>query len=94
MERDPELVARDVRRGLVTQEGAERYGVVIDRNGKVDVRATEKLRKKMGTDIKTTHGHFNRGFTSIEELKERCEKETGFPAPEAPRFARYLDAAE
>ena len=94
VERDPELVARDVRRGLVTQEGAERYGVVIDRNGKVDVRATEKLRKKMGTDIKTTHGHFNRGFTSIEELKERCEKETGFPAPEAPRFARYLDAAE
>ena len=31
---------------------------------------------------------FDRGFTSIEELKSRCEAETGFAPPEAPVFRR------
>lgn len=43
--RDPELVARDVRRGYVTPAGAEQdYGVVIDDAGRVDPTATARRR--------------------------------------------------
>ena len=38
--RDPELVGLEVRRGLVTVEGARRYGVVCDEQGQVDGDAT------------------------------------------------------
>jgi N-methylhydantoinase B len=45
LQRDPEQVARDVRRGIVTVEGAARdYGVVADAAGRVDAAATMKLR--------------------------------------------------
>lgn len=94
MERDAELVARDVRRGLVTREGAERYGVVVTASGQVDNDGTTRLRRNAGTEAKTTHGLFNRGFTSIDELKARCKEETGFAPPQKPRFFRHLDAAE
>ncbi len=89
--RDAELVAMDVKRGLVTQEGAKRYGVVIE-GGAVDTRATGKLREKMATD--QNKALFNRGFDSIEELKGRCKRETGFEAPKAPVFRRFVQAAE
>ncbi|HKD69580.1 MAG TPA: hydantoinase B/oxoprolinase family protein [Candidatus Binataceae bacterium] len=43
--RDPELVGRDVRKSLVSVEGAARdYGVVADSNGVVDRAKTRKLR--------------------------------------------------
>ena len=42
--RDPELVGLEVRRGLVTADGARRYGVVCDGSGTVDVDATASLR--------------------------------------------------
>jgi N-methylhydantoinase B len=91
--RDAELVLLDVKRRLVTVEGAKRYGVVISRN-KVDTKATNKLRK----DLTKARGEvqlFNRGFTSIQELKKRCKAETGFDAPNAPVFRRaYTQAAE
>ncbi len=46
-ERAPELVGRDIRRGLVTVEGAARdYGVVADAAGRVDAAATIKLRER------------------------------------------------
>jgi N-methylhydantoinase B len=47
MERDPEMVARDVEQGMVSIEGAVRdYAVVIDpATFKVDAAATAKLRK-------------------------------------------------
>ena len=44
LERDPDLVALEVRRGLVTAEGARRYGVVLDGDGGVDAGATTALR--------------------------------------------------
>ncbi|MEM9104419.1 MAG: hydantoinase B/oxoprolinase family protein [Pseudomonadota bacterium] len=91
LERDPELVALDVSRGLVSKEGAKRYGVVLS-HGKVDNKATEKLRNKMaGSQSKEL---FNRGFTSMEELKKRCKAETGFEPPAAPVFHRFMQAAE
>ena len=45
--RDPELVKTDVDRGLVTSEGARRYGVVIAPDGAVDSDATAELRAQL-----------------------------------------------
>jgi N-methylhydantoinase B len=43
--RDPALVARDARRGLVTSEEAARnYAVVLSADGAIDARATAALR--------------------------------------------------
>jgi N-methylhydantoinase B len=45
LERDPELVRKDILNGLVSRETAEPlYGVVVDRNLEVDLSATEKKR--------------------------------------------------
>ncbi len=82
LERDPELVRTDVKRGLVTREGAKRYGIVIADDGSVDSAATEKLRGDMAP-AREEMGLFSRGGT-IEELKARCLEETHLPAPEAP----------
>ena len=93
LERDPALVLRDIARGLVTEEGARRYGVVVA-NGLVDDKATTKLRRQMAAsrgDVQL----FDRGFTSIEELKARCKQETGFEPPVAPIFRdAFKQAAE
>jgi N-methylhydantoinase B len=81
--RPVEKVFADVERGLVSVEGARRYGVVIA-NGKVDDRATERLRADMakGQDKKL----FDRGFEDLKELKARAKRETGFDAPRDPVF--------
>ncbi len=87
--RDPQLVLDDVERGLVSVEGAKRYGVVIagDIPGSysVDEAATKSLREQRiaerGDDIPL----FNFGG-SVEEIRARCEAETHLPAPVAPSF--------
>jgi N-methylhydantoinase B len=89
--RDAQLVALDVKRGLVTAEGARRYGVVV-KDGKVDASATDRLRAEMSGKTKST-GLFNRGVTSIDELKKRCKAETGFDAPKAPVFRNQVRMA-
>ncbi len=44
--RDPALVGKDVKKGLVSVEGAARdYGVVANADGQVDLAATQALRK-------------------------------------------------
>jgi N-methylhydantoinase B len=53
------------------------------------VAATTRLRAR----LKAERGPvqlFDRGFTSLEELKERCEAETGLPAPRQPRFPQRV----
>ena len=83
LKRDPALVLKDVDCGLVTIEGARRYGVVIV-NGKVDEAATLALRN----DMEGARGEvslFNFGGT-IDEIKARCEQETHLPAPVSPTF--------
>jgi N-methylhydantoinase B len=80
--RDPALVATDVKRGLVTVEGAKRYGVVIAADGSVDMTATTALRDELATK-RGEVGLFNFGGT-IDELRERCLAETGLPAPKDP----------
>ena len=87
--RDPAKVGLEVERGLVSREGAKRYGVVVNDDFTVDGRATEELRARLTAErgeIKL----FDRGFDSIEELKARCLEETGLPAPTDPVFPRHI----
>ena len=91
-ERSAEQVAFDVVAGLVTVEGARRYGVVVSAAGEVDAEATEALR----AEIRAKRGPkkiFDRGFESIEELKARCKAETGFDPPRAPVFTKWAKVA-
>jgi N-methylhydantoinase B len=89
--RDPVLVAGDVKRGLVTAEGAKRYGVVLAADGSVDGVATDSMRDS----LRTARGEtdlFNFGG-GIEELRERCVAETGLPAPIDPAMQESVRAA-
>lgn len=82
LERDPELVALEVRQGLVTIDGAREYGVVVTEDHTVDTGATKALR----SDIKGKRGDlplFDYG-PGIEALRAACEEETGLPAPTQP----------
>jgi len=85
--RAAELVCADVGRGLVSTDGARRYGVVVTADGALDAAATEALRAELrarrGSDIPL----FNRGGT-VEEIKARCLEETHLPPPQAPRFRK------
>ena len=93
LERPIAKVQADVDRGLVTANGAKRYGVVVTK-GKVDEVATKKLRKEMAAK-RGELPLFDRGFTSLEELKARCLTETGFEPPVAPVFReQHKTAAE
>ena len=82
--RDPTVVALDLRRGLVSVEGARRYGVVVDGDGIVDAAASaalsEQLRAARGEPALIDKGG------PIEQLKARCLAETGFAPPQAPEF--------
>ncbi|MEI5668387.1 hydantoinase B/oxoprolinase family protein [Bosea sp. CCNWLW174] len=84
LKRDAALVAKDVERGLVTQDGARAYGVVVSADGDLDVASTEALRG----EIAAGRGElplFDRGGT-IPEILARAKQETGFDAPKPPRF--------
>ncbi|HHI88869.1 MAG TPA: hydantoinase B/oxoprolinase family protein, partial [Hellea balneolensis] len=81
LERDAELVALEVKRGLVTRKGAKRYGVVIAKDGSVDKKATEELRRKMAPGI--CKEIFNYG-PDLKTLRKNCKKETGLKAPRQP----------
>jgi N-methylhydantoinase B len=89
--RDPDLVALEVRRGLVTPEGARRYGVVCTTDGdplldmEVDVEATEALRARLRAARPDPLPVFDKG-PAIDELLARCEAETGLPAPTRPTW--------
>jgi hypothetical protein len=86
LKRDPELVALEVSRHLVTKNGAKSYGVVVNDDFIVDKVATEALRAEMSV-ARVASGVddmlFNTGG-SLEEIIRCCEKETGLPAPTHP----------
>ena len=92
LERDAKLVAFDVVAGLVTADGARRYGVVVDADGNIDESATAALRQSMAAKRGPTK-IFDRGFESIDELKSRCKAETGFEPPMQPRFTKWAKVA-
>lgn len=89
--RDPAIVAREVREGLVTEDGARRYGVVVA-GGEVDAAATDALRAQMRARRSESGQVFNFGPT-IEELRARCEAETSLPAPRQPVWRQVGEVA-
>lgn len=89
LQRDPATVALDVDRGLVSVEGARRYGVVVDLAGKLNQAETDKLRQQMTAARTGKPPIFNHGGT-VEELKSRCLAETGLAPPATPQFRRAL----
>ena len=80
--RDPELVALEVRRGLVSAEGAARYGVVLS-GAAVDDSATETLRTQLRGERPDVLPTFDMG-PPLEVILERALEETGLPAPKTP----------
>ncbi len=92
LERAPELVAKEIRQGLVTSEAAKAYGVIADADGVLDAAATEALRTQMRSE-RPDLPLFDYG-PSIEQLRANCLAETGLPAPIQPRWAHHAIAAE
>jgi N-methylhydantoinase B len=87
LERSSELVAKEVKRGLVTPYGAHNYGVVLRDDGSVDDVATESLR----ADIRASRQppQLMELGPSILELRKTCLADTHLPPPKPPiRSAR------
>ncbi len=82
LERDADLVALEVQRGLVSAKGAARFGVVLQADGAVDAAGTSALRETMRSG-RAALTVFNRG-PDIAALRETCLAQTGLPAPIAP----------
>ncbi|MCE0485254.1 hydantoinase B/oxoprolinase family protein [Ornithinimicrobium sediminis] len=85
LERDPETVALEVRRGLVSYTGARRYGVVCSEAGALDREATDQLR----SELRTARGGdelplFDKG-PDLQTILDRAEEETGLKPPTPPR---------
>lgn len=88
LQREASKVALDVRRGLVSNEGARRYGVVLISNRSVDESATSDLRRRMASE-RGDIGLFNFGGT-VEELKARCKADTNLDPPVTPVFQKWM----
>jgi len=88
LKRDAQKVAKDAERGLVTVQGARRYGVVVTSDFAVDERATQALRDRLARE-RGELKLFNFGGT-IEELKARCKAETSFDPPRTPEFQKWM----
>lgn len=91
LKRDHKFVALEVHRGLVSFEGARRYGVVVNPDFSVDEQATEALRAKITSarPVDAKPEIFNRGGT-WEELRANALVETGLPAPKLPWEVRFF----
>jgi N-methylhydantoinase B len=90
--RDPAAVAFDVDAGLVTSEGARRYGVVLNDDVTVNVKRTKTLRARLSKARGKTKV-FDFGGT-IPELKARCKKETGMEPPAQPVFPTWFNSEQ
>lgn len=89
-ERDLDAVRYDLECGLITAAGAGRFGVIVGDDGvSIDVAATEK--RRAGVDFGDVE-LFDFGGT-IDEIIDRCEAETGLPAP-APPFSSNRGRAQ
>ena len=83
LERDPALVALEVARGLVSAEGATRYGVVVDAAGALDADATEERRQALRSARTGDLPVFDMG-PPLAQILERAQEETGLPTPMPP----------
>ncbi|MDE0919210.1 MAG: hydantoinase B/oxoprolinase family protein [Arenicellales bacterium] len=88
LERDPATVALDVRRRLVSPEGAKRYGVVITTDNKVNDAATAEMRRQLSSSRGKIE-LFDFGG-SVEELKTRCLSDTHLEPPTTPVFQKWM----
>jgi N-methylhydantoinase B len=88
LERDPATVALDVRRRLVSPEGAKRYGVVITTDNKVNDTATAELRRQLSSSRGKIE-LFDFGG-SVEELKTKCLSDTHLEPPTTPVFQKWM----
>jgi len=85
LERSAELVALEVKRGLVSNEAAyESYGVKLNVDGTIDPTATEKKRAELAK-LQTTGEIFDFG-PNMETLRANCFTETGLEAPIQPSW--------
>ncbi|KAE8155063.1 Hydantoinase/oxoprolinase-domain-containing protein [Aspergillus avenaceus] len=83
LSRPAEKVALEVRRRLVSFEGArDNYGVVVNTDYTVNEEETAALRKSIrdSRDALGQQPEYDRGG-SMDELRQPCLKETGLPAP-------------
>lgn len=88
LERDIEAIEYDLESGLLTPEGARRFGAVVGPDGiTVDRDATAALRARMAAKAPPI-ALFDFGGT-IEELRRCCEAETGLRPPVSPTFAPH-----
>ncbi|MFK7888755.1 MAG: hydantoinase B/oxoprolinase family protein, partial [Gammaproteobacteria bacterium] len=87
--RDPERVLFDVKAGLVTQQGAKRYGVIINDDMTVNEKRTVNLRAKLSKK-RGKPPVFDFGG-DIDTLKKNCKKETGHDAPRQPEFQKWIE---
>jgi N-methylhydantoinase B len=85
LQRDPALVGKEIRQGLVTTAGARAYGVVASEDGDVDEVATARLRRLIAGERGAVTPLFNYG-PPIEDLRAACLTETGLPAPQQPQW--------
>jgi N-methylhydantoinase B len=92
-DRDAELVAADVRRGLVTPEGAKRYGVVMNPDGTVNQDETKRLRAEMKAKQPAKAPVFNMG-PPLATILANCQKETHLPPPVPPIFRPGVEHAK
>ncbi|WP_114907805.1 hydantoinase B/oxoprolinase family protein [Ornithinimicrobium murale] len=84
LEREVDLVALEVKRGLISAEGARRYGVVCDDAGTVDAEAAEALRAEVRSGRDGERPLFDKG-PDMETILANALEETGLPAPTAPK---------
>ncbi len=92
LKRDADKVALDARRGIVTADGARRYGVVLKKDLSVDERATEALRRRLASERGKTE-IFDFGG-SVDELKQHCKEETHIDPPKTPVFQNWMGKAQ
>jgi N-methylhydantoinase B len=93
LDRDPALVGKEIRQGLVSPDGAKAYGVVADAQGQVDSDATEMLRSKMRSSRPADLPLFDYG-PDLATLRTRSLSDTGLPAPRQPVWHTTALAAE
>jgi N-methylhydantoinase B len=91
IEREPSLVIADVKRGLVSADGARRYGVVVDKNGNLDEAATKSLRAEIKAKQPAKMPVFDLG-PPLKTTLANAKAETHLPAPIQPVFRPSADA--
>ncbi len=82
LDRAEDKILLDVKRGLVTVEGARQFGLVIGADGKINVRGTEELRTSMRESCEKLE-LFDKGG-DLASIKKRSFEETGFHPPKDP----------